>query len=283
MIQSGKSSLQRSVANVKRTLTLALLLALLVTGAAASVQSNEYLEVALTMLEEGNLFLYQYNFLGDNLIGHRLPLGMPYFFAGVNENAALRVRVCVQESSYYKPGRQYLYGLDCKGFTRWVQREVGVEEHAPLSDLLYQCRNDQLLEGRPAVEWPTFFEPGDLLVVDHGPNHVLMYIGTPEEYGLTAENAPEIAAYLNYPLFIHCGYNPFYHDRYKDYIKEKGYRSCLPPDGGVTVSIVGMEEAPHSRVDFHRDFTYFMVWDQPLPIFSLKECSRMAWIPHQDP
>ena len=254
-----------------------------VCASSAYVESDEYLESALTMLEEGNLFLSQYNLLGDNMITHRLPLGMPYFFAGVNENAALKVRVCVQESSYYKPGKQYLYGLDCKGFTRWVQREVGVREHEPLSDILYQCRNDQLLEGRPAVEWPEFFSYGDLLVVDHGPNHVMMYIGTPSEYGLTAENAPEIADYLEYPLFIHCGYNPFYYDRYKEYIRGQGYRSCIPPDGGVTVSIVGMEEAPHSRVDFHRDFTYFMVWDQPLPVFSLKECRRMAWLPRTEP
>jgi len=245
----------------------------------AYVESNVYLENAFSMLEEGNVFLQQYNVLGDNLVEARYQRGMPYFFAGVNEEAALKVRVCVQESSYYKLDKQYLYGLDCKGFTRWVQRQAGVEEHAALPELLYQHRNDPLPESRPASEWPDFFLPGDLLVVDHGPNHVLIYIGTPADYGMTKENAPEIAEYLEYPLFIHCGANPFYTDRYKEYIRQMGYTRCNPPDGGVTVSIMGMEDAPHYRGDFHRDFRYFEVWGQPLPIFSEKECRRMAWIP----
>lgn len=268
---------------LKKAAVFFLILMMLFSCAGAQVESSMYLEAALSLLEEGNLFITQYNLLGDNLISARLPLGMPYFFAGVNPDAALKVRVCQQESSYYKPGNQYLYGLDCKGFTRWVQRYAGVEEHAPLATLLYRSRNDQLLEGRDPAEWPQFFRPGDLLVVDHGSNHVLMYIGTPADYGLTAENAPEIAQYTEYPLFIHCGFNPFYYERYKEYIRQQGYRNCLPPDGGVTVSIVGMEDAPHVNNVSYKPLKYFEVWGQPLPVFSLKECRRMAWIPREEP
>lgn len=247
--------------------------------ALAYVESNAYLEAAFSLLEAGNLFLEQYNLLGDNLVEAKYERGMPYFFAGNNAEAALKVRVCVQESSYYKLDKQYLYGLDCKGFTQWVQRQAGVEEHEPIATLLYKNRGEDLLKKRTVQEWPDFFLPGDLLAIDHGPYHVMMYIGTPADYGLTKENAPEIADYLEYPLFIHCGANPFYTDRYKEYIREMGYTKCNPPDGGVTVSIMGMEQAPHYRDDFGRDFWYFQVCDQHLPVLSLEQCTQIAWVP----
>lgn len=264
---------------MKRFLCLLCCLCLFPFPAGALVVSDPYIEAAFSLLDENNLFLTQYNLLGNNLVEARYPLGMPYFFGGDNADAALRVRGVFQSSSYYQMDRRYLSGLDCKGFSRWVQREAGVKEHDSLSRILYHCRNDQLLEGRPANEWPGFFNVGDLLVVDHGARHVLIYIGVPEDYGLTAENAPEIADYLRYPLFIHCGYNPFYYDRYKTYIEEQGYRDTYPPDGGVTVSIVGMERAPYSRTEFGHYLDYFMVWEQPLPIFHLSDCTAMAWVP----
>lgn len=247
--------------------------------ARAQVEGNAFLEAAFSMLEKDNLFLEQYDVLADSLTEARYELGLPYFFAGRNQDKVLSRMIPQQSTRYYVDGRIYLYGFDCKGFTNWVQREAGVEVFPRLSDLLYQCRNDQLLEGRPAEEWPAFFEPGDCLVVDHGSNHILMYIGVPADYGLTAENAPEIADYLHCPLMIHCGYNPFYTDRYAAYIQEMGYRNTYPPDGGVTVSLLGMEEATNTRMDRGRVYDYFMVMGQPLSVFHLSDCTRMAWVP----
>ena len=249
-----------------------------VPPAGATVESNAFLEAAFSMLEKDNFFLEQYDLLGDNLTEARYDLGVPYFYGGRNESKLLSRMMPQQTTRYYVDGRIYLYGFDCKGFANWVQREAGAEVLPPLSDILYQCRNDQLLEGRPAAEWPAFFQVGDYLVVDHGSNHILMYIGVPEDYGLTAENAPEIADYLHCPLMIHCGYNPFYTDRYAAYISEMGYRNTSPPDGGVTVSLLGVEAATNSRTDRGRVYDYFMVMGQPLSVFHLNDCTRMAWV-----
>lgn len=264
---------------MKRFLLALCCLWLLAAPALAQVESSAFLEAALSMLEKGNLFLEQYDVLADSLTEARYDLGLPYFFAGRNLDKVLSRMIPEQTTRYYTQGRIYLYGFDCKGFANWVQREAGAEVFPGLAALLYQCRNDQLLENRPAEEWPSFFEVGDYLVVDHGSNHILMYIGVPADYGLTAENAPEIAAYLHYPLLIHCGYNPFYTDRYAAYIEEQGYRNTYPPDGGVTVSIAGMEKAPHSRVDRGRTYDYFMAGGQPLSVFHLNDCIRLAWVP----
>ena len=35
----------------------------------------------------------------------------------------------------------------------------------------------------------------------------------------------------------HVGGNPFYYERYQEYIRRCGYRNTYPPDGGVTVSV----------------------------------------------
>ena len=99
-------------------------------------------------------------------------------------------------------------------------------------------QGSELLAADPS-EWPEFLLPGDLIGMDHGRyNHIVMYIGTMRTFGWTEETVGEALPVLDMPLVIHCGGNPFYYERYQEYIRRCGYRNTYPPDGGVTVSVV---------------------------------------------
>ena len=124
-------------------------------------------------------------------------------------------------------------------------------------------------------------QPGDLVCVKHGTFHVMMYLGTMRMFGWTEATAGEAASLLDEPLVIHCGGNPFYYDRYKVYISEKGYRNTMPPDGGVTVSVIRQTDAdaPHSRdVFWGKHFGWYNIRaGQPLLVFRLEDCTDLAW------
>ena len=79
---------------------------------------------------------------------------------------------------------------------------------------------------------------------------------------------------------LHCGGSPFYYERYKEYIAEQGYKNTLPPDGGVTVSVIRETnlDAPHSTdVSWGKHFGWYMIDGQPLLVFPLDDCTDMAW------
>ena len=87
---------------------------------------------------------------------------------------------------------------------------------------------------------------------------------------------------LDMPLVIHCGGNPFYYERYKEYIRERGYRNTYPPDGGVTVSVVlpDAENAPYSMSPpwgWGDDFHWYLVDGSPLLVFSLDTADSLVW------
>lgn len=273
-------------------LALGLLLWGTVWGGQAQVERAPVLDAAFSLLEEDNIFLLRYNALTGAEIEARFPQGVPYFFGGNDDKHLLFSRypdyckkACLETTKYYREGQKYIYGLDCSGFTRWVYREAGKPRHDTLSNmiLLYQqYAKNYVFTHRDEEKVPFFcdlhqyLQVGDLLVAKHGARHIMMYIGTLSDYGFTAEEAPQLADYLDYPLVIHCGPNPFYGERFAQFItkNKQKYGDCTPTDGGVCVSILGvpLEKAPEQVTVQKKDYSYFLidegrymltVWDLP--------------------
>ena len=111
----------------------------------------------------------------------------------------------------------------------------------------------------------------------------MMYIGTLADYGFTAEEIPELADYLDYPLVIHCGPSPVYGEIYEQVIAENPelYGKCKTTNGGVEVSILGvpLDVAPHFEHVQVNDFYYFMIDEgkYPLTIWDLPGCTSFCW------
>ena len=141
----------------------------------------------------------------------------------------------------------------------------------------------------PEAEKETFEEvarrlvPGDLFAANHGGRHVMMFIGTLRQYGYTAETAGEMAAYLDYPLFINCVWNPNYVERMARYIEANGI-NARPNWGGVCLTIVGPREAdaPHMTPDTERtkrpkNFYYFELEGYQLSLLDLSTSTSFVW------
>lgn len=245
------------------------------------VQYSPIYEASLSMLEEGNLFVEQYDDTADSLLEVSLPLGVPYYYAGGSEDKFLHRYVPTTTTNYYVETHMYLCGLDCVGMSRLVYEKCGLERHPSISDILFRDIGHRALAENDPSRWYMLLQPGDLVCVKHGTFHVMMYLGTMRMFGWTEETAGEAAALLDEPLVIHCGGNPFYYDRYKAYIREMGYRNTMPPDGGVTVSVIRQTDktAPHSRNTFWgKHFGWYNITeDQPLLVFRLEDCTELAW------
>ena len=67
----------------------------------------------------------------------------------------------------------------------------------------------------------------------------------------------------------------------EQYIKDKGFRDTLPPDGGVTVSVIQKtdKDAPHSTdTSWGKHFGWYDFENgKPLLVFPLDDCTDMAW------
>ncbi|MBQ8555453.1 MAG: C40 family peptidase [Clostridia bacterium] len=288
---------------------LALLLALLTLGmvpAMAEVQRSDLLDAALSMLEEGNVFLERYNEITGANIQARFELGLPYFFGGKHDdmiNGEARVfareplytkREIWEQTRFYDKNQYYLYGFDCSGFTQWVYSEVGYPEHPPLDEMInqwgkYQNKN-HVYSHRKGKEMPSFdqlaanLQVGDLLVGKNRARHVMMFIGTLRDFGFTEEELPELAPYLDYALVIHCGPNLMYGPRMQTFLDahadDSYYDGVKTPDGGVAVSLIGVpfEDAPHQE---HVDITDFAWFEMPdgykLTIWDLPACTSFCW------
>ena len=53
-----------------------------------------------------------------------------------------------------------------------------------------------------------------------------------------------------------------------------------PPDGGVTVSLIGVsiDEAPHVRTaPWGKEYGYFEVMGQKMTLFPTDDCAETAW------
>ena len=213
----------------------------------------QVLDAALSMLEESNPFLKRYNADTGAGIDARYPLGCPYYWGGRHAEKILdRVRP-EQGSDYYQTDRQYLYGFDCAGYTRWVTEQAGYAPHDSISNLLnrnnyreYAVYKAATKAGNKRVEE---LAVGDILCIEHatGGYHCAMFIGTLLDYGYTARSLPkELRPYLHYPLLIHATDNSDYYERYRLYLEEQGDTTTCPPCGGVIVTLLdaSAEDAP---------------------------------------
>ena len=245
------------------------------------VQYRKIYEASLSMLEEGSLFVERYDDTADSLMEVSLPLGVPYYYAGGSEEKFLHRFFPSTTTHYYQDTHMYLCGLDCVGMTRLVYEKAGLERHPSISDVLFRGIGHSALTENDPSRWYMLLQPGDLICVKHGTFHVMMYLGTMRMFGWTEASAGEAASLLDEPLVIHCGGNPFYYDRYREYIREKQYRNTYPPDGGVTVSVIREtdRDAPHSTdTSWGKHFGWYNITDrQPLLVFRLDDCTELAW------
>lgn len=270
---------------MKRVLAILLLLSLAggFACARAQVERNLELNAAFSMLEEGNPFLLRYNELTGADIQARYPLGLPYMFGGKDADKLLTVRYSIETTKNFTEGQRYIYGFDCSGFTNWINFQSGKPQHDGLEQMLFNrglYRHNQLnVVGIPIDSLHLELQVGDYLVTSSGSGrHIMMFIGTLLDYGYTAQDAPELKDYLDYPLVVHCGLCPPYAQRYQAYIDENGL-NCNTTDGGVAVAIVGMPvaEAPHYLYTQNYDHYYFDLDGYFLRVYDLEAASAYVW------
>lgn len=243
---------------------------------------SDLLDAALSALPESHWALKRYQEeIGSLIQAQWKETGVPYYFGGHSEEKVLHRYFPLQESRYYRADRLYLCGFDCGSFLHWVEEKTGYARHEDLSDLLSWRSREFPLADVPLSDWHLVLRPGDYLLFDHGMSHVGMILGTPRQFGLTGENAPELADWLDYPLMIHCGEDPFCYDRFRAWIETQDFRlDTTPPDGGVTVSLIvpNKEDAPHLRTaPWKKEYGYFDVLGQSLTVYPLADQAGIAW------
>ena len=276
---------------------LALLLALLLGAAAGAeeggLRAHPVLDAAFTLLEPGNPFPERYSRETGSSVEARMPLGVPYLWGGreASHLFAKEPDYIVQPAwsdspAYYRAGLKYIYGFDCYGFTDWVWKTVYGVSLPKISDLL--DRRDLRVPGTEGAGTPDLgglhriLEEGDLLVLQHPGRHIAIYIGTPRMYGYTAEEVPELAEYLDYPLVIHCTVNAQISDRFAELIAHglEKYRAAQVTDGGVCVSLLVPDSgaAPHRVHQQNQDTLYLELPDGTwLTILGWDTVVRYAW------
>lgn len=280
---------------MKKACIILLCALLLLPAARAENLKNPFLDVSLSALEKGNPFLARYNELTGSHIQALFDLGIPYLFGGTeaggvfNKYPAYWKRLCGQDSQFFKADQVYINGFDCVGFTRWVYHKCGIPPHPPLGDMILnysEFKLNHLFTHREGQQMPAFdrmqdtLRPGDLFAVKHRDStyrHIMMYLGTLRQFGYTAQEVPDLAEYLDYPLVIHCGPSPVYGERFQQFIDThpEDFGNCLTTDGGVQVSILGVrpEDAPgHIHVQ-NTDYAYFTLddgtWMTVINVFDL--------------
>lgn len=218
------------------------------------LEAQRFLNVAFTMLEESNPVLNAYNNNCGGTAVARFKYGCPYLFAGMNASSLLKPRFCSQNSNYYSTEKRYLGGFDCIGFARWVHNQVGMKKLPAISDTQKAPKSRLVnVKNIPSAQWADKMEVGDCINMAYkgGGYHVMIYVGTLRDFGFTQESVgAELAPYLDNPLVIHCGMNNFHTAWYTEYIAaQSGMSSVNPPDGGVTISILGIpyDECPSTE------------------------------------
>ena len=242
------------------------------------VEEEILLDNSLCFLETDHPVLRHYNDVSGSLAASRWPLGVPYYFGGVNEEKILHRYFPRQVTNYYRADRKYICGLDCSGFIN-LALEKSEKDPVSISEIIGAGQGSELLKSHPS-RWPSFLLPGDLIAMSHGKfYHVVMYLGTLRTFGWTGETAGEALPVLDMPLVVHCGENPFYYDRYQNYIREQGYTNTYPPDGGVTVSVImpNPEGAPNTmKASWGDTFYWYQLEGTPLLVFSLQGCTGLS-------
>ena len=208
------------------------------------IEAQRFLNVALTMMDENNPVLLAYNENCGGSVSARFKYGCPYLFAGSNESSLLRPRYASQDSHDYSTSKLYLGGFDCIGFARWVHNQVGMKKLPAISETRNAAKPNRIdMQDLPSAQWAQNMKVGDCINLANqgGGYHVMIYIGTLRDFGFTAEQVGEqLAPYLDNPLTIHCGMNNYHTAWYTQYLKDENLTSVTPPDGGVTISILGI-------------------------------------------
>lgn len=279
---------------------LAVTMLMTVLPAGAEVERSAFLDAAFQCLEKDNIFQRRYNEITGAEVTSIFDLGIPYYFGGrYMERMTSRAPEyskykCWETTKFYRKDSFYIDGFDCSGFTQWVYAQAGMPAHDSLSNMIlkweYQRNGNHIYNHREGYEMPPYdqlkdtLQVGDLLVAKDGARHIMMYIGTLADYGFTAEEVPQLADYLDYPLVIHCGPSPVYGARFQEYLdnqEDPYYNNVKTTNGGVEVSILGipMEDAPiQERVQI-TDYSYFLIDDgnYPLTIWDLPSCTSFCW------
>ena len=212
---------------------------------------QRFLNIAFSMLEEGNPILEAHNAMGGDAVA-RFHYGCPYLWAGMHESSLLRARHPSSNSNYYFTDKLYLGGFDCIGYARWVHAQAGMKKLPAISDSRSAPRSSLINVSKlPYNEWQNAMKVGDCVNMHHkgGGYHIMIYIGTLRDFGFDESELGLLAPYVDNPLVIHCGMNNFHTAWYTQYLKESRMTSVTPPDGGVTVSILGVpyKNAPHTE------------------------------------
>jgi len=286
-------------------------------GAGAEVERNVLLDNAFKMLEEGNIFIERYNQLTGAQVEPILPSGLPYFFGGKDYTRVVQSLprygkgICNEDTSYYRKGRTYPYGLDCQGYIFAVRSESGMTGLSPLNMMYQQVYTDKKTGKK--YNWEQYYiwwkydsrqlktplqdnllpedlanikdtaVVGDLMMIHAKGNHILMYIGTLRDYGFTEDEVPALKDYMDYPLMIHCGISPVYGERVQQVMDAdpERYKGVRTTNGGVQVSIWGV---PREAAEYHETvqnnaFDYFKLPNgQVMTIYDFTNVSRWRWL-----
>lgn len=215
------------------------------------LESRRILNIAFTMLEENNPILLAYNQkLGGTAVA-RFRYGCPYLWAGFNESSLLRARHPSSDSNYYFTDKLYLGGFDCIGYTRWVHAQAGMKRLPAISESRNAPSSSRVdaVKKLPYDQWQSVLKVGDALNLHYknGGYHTGLYIGTLRDFGFDESDLGLLAPYADHPLLIHCGMNNFHTAWYTQYLSDNRLTSVTPPDGGVTISILGI---PYDKAPF---------------------------------
>lgn len=288
---------------LKKSLLVVLVAILLFSAlpAQAQVEHSPFLDAAFSCLEKDNIFQRRYNEITGDNVESIMELGIPYYFGGrymdrITSRAPEYSKYkCWETTKFYRKNTLYIDGFDCSGFTKWICTQVGLPEHDSLSNMIlryeYQRNGNHIYNHREGFEMPPYdqlkdtLQVGDFLVAKDGARHIMMYIGTLRDYNFTAEEVPELADYLDYPLVIHCGPSPVYGARFQEYLDERQddpyFKNVQTTNGGVEVSIIGvpMDAAPYQEHVQITDYSYFLIDDgaYPLTIWDLPSCTSFCW------
>ncbi|MBR5344855.1 MAG: hypothetical protein IK127_03435 [Clostridia bacterium] len=256
------------------------------------IEQTAWLDKGFSLLEEGNPFVTRYNIITGAKVTAVLPLGVPYLYGG---QAASHVfakapdyvvqAAWIDSPAYYVQGLNYIYGFDCVGFVKWLWSEV-TQTDWPTSDGILEDNARHIYDlGNPMPDWETVAQTlhiGDILILRHPDNHVAVFIGTLRMYGYIAEDVPELAAYLDYPLVIHSCTNAAMTPRFT-WLIENGlekYRGSQTTDGGVCVTILGVpkDDIPCHVFAQNQDTWYFPLPDGTwLPVLLWEDVKDYCW------
>ena len=274
------------------------LILLFCAQALALPEADDLIEVAFVMLEKENPFIPRFEARSGRTVEVLFEQGMPYMFGGKHSAGMTNLwpdyqpRLCRQGSDYFKEGNYYLFGMDCSGYTNYINKFAHRRLHDTLGKMMMneEYAANRICESAEGKEMPAWAEMKDclevgdfLLLHDKGSRyrHILMYIGTMRDFGYTAEDEPALAEYLDYPLVIHCGLSPVYGERMQRVIDSKPeiYHRCTTTDGGVQISILGVdpEKAPEHVTVQGNDFDYFTMNDKGYVLTVVRMRDEYCW------